>query len=77
MAETRTQRIDRLVRELGSRLYGYADASHRGATYEQVRKTYRIGDDFPDCWRRAYNAVLARERYQARIRNEVSYGKNI
>lgn len=77
MGETRIQRIDRLVRELGCRLYGYSDASRRGATYEQVRDTYRIGDDFADCWRRAYNAVVAREKYQSRIRKEVSYGKNI
>lgn len=77
MGETKIQRIDRMVRELGCRLYGYADASHRGETYEQVRSTYRMGDDFADCWRRAYNAVVAREKYQSRIRKEVSYGKNI
>lgn len=77
MKETRIQTIDRLVRELGDRLFGYNDAANRGATYEQVRATYRSGEDFADCWRRAYNAVIARERYQAKIRKEVSYGKNI
>lgn len=77
MGESRIQKIDRMVREMGGRLYGYADAAHRGATYEQVRETYRVGEDFADCWRRAYNAVIARERYQERIRKEVGYGKNI
>lgn len=77
MGETRIQKIDRLVRELGCRLYGYSDAARRGATYEQVRSTYRIGDDFADCWRRAYNAVIARERYAQAIRREVPYAKNI
>lgn len=73
MKETRIQMIDRLVRELGCRLYGYSDTAHRGATYEQVRSTFRIGEDFADCWRRAYNAVVARERYDVKCRNEVPY----
>ena len=73
MKETRIQMIDRLVRELGCRLYGYSDTAHRGATYEQVRSTYRPGEDFADCWRRAYNAVIARERYDVKRRNEVPY----
>lgn len=73
MKETRKQTIDRLVRELGGSLYGYWDAAHRGATYEQVLATYRQGEDFGQCWRRAYNAVIAREQYQQRNRREVPY----
>ena len=73
MKETRIQMIDRLVRELGCRLYGYSDTAHRGATYEQVRSSYQTGEDFADCWRRAYNAVVARERYDVKRRNEVPY----
>lgn len=76
MKENRIQMIDRLVREMGCRLFGYSDTAHRGATYEQVRSTFRIGEDFADCWRRAYNAVVARERYQVRTRKEV-YGQNL
>lgn len=76
MKENRIQTIDQLVREMGYRLFGYSDTAHRGATYEQVRSTYRVGEDFADCWRRAYNAVVSRERYQAKARKEV-YGKNL
>lgn len=77
MRETLKQTIDRLIREQGCRLYGYSDAAHRGATYEQVLATYRQGDDFAQCWRRAYNAVVARERYDIRRRKEVPYGAHI
>ena len=73
MRETTKQTIDRLIREQGCRLYGYADAAHRGATYEQVLATYRHGEDFAQCWRRAYNAVIAREKYDVKRRREVSY----
>ena len=73
MRETPKQTIDRLIREQGCRLYGYADAAHRGATYEQVLATYRHGEDFAQCWRRAYNAVIAREKYDVKRRREVSY----
>lgn len=76
MRETRQQTIDRLLRETCSRLYCYWDAAHRGATYEQVRATYRQGEDFADCWRRAYNAVIAKEKYQKKQRREV-YGKDL
>ena len=76
MRETRKQTIDRLVRELSGSLYGYNDAARRGATYEQVVATYRQGEDFGQCWRRAYNAVIARERYQQQKRREVPYAKN-
>lgn len=77
MRETPKQTIDRLIREQGSRLYGYGDAAHRGATYEQVLGTYRPGEDFAQCWRRAYNAVIARERYNQKRRKEVPYGAHI
>ena len=77
MRETPKQTIDRLIPEQGCRLYGYADAAHRGATYEQVLSTYRPGDDFAQCWRRAYNAVIARERYDTKRRKEVPYGAHI
>ena len=77
MRETPKQTIDRLIREQGCRLYGYADAAHRGATYEQVLSTYRPGEDFAQCWRRAYNAVIARERYDRQRRKEVPYGAHI
>ena len=73
MRETRKQTIDRLVREMGGRLYGYNDAARRGATYEQVVSTYCQGEDFAQCWRRAYNAVVARERYDRNKRKEVPY----
>ena len=73
MRESRKQTIDRLVRELGGRLYGYNDAQRRGATYEQVVSTYCQGEDFAAYWRRAYNAVLSRERYDAKRRKEVPY----
>ena len=73
MKETTKQMIDRLVRELGGSLYGYWDAAHRGATYEQVVATFRLGDDFAQCWRRAYNAVIARDRYDIKRRREVPY----
>ena len=77
MKETTKQTIDRLIRQLGGSLYGYNDASHRGATYEQVLATYRPGDDFAQCWRRAYNAVIAREKYDTKRRKEVPYGAHI
>lgn len=77
MRETTKQTIDRMIRQLGGSLYGYADAAHRGATYEQVVATYRQGEDFGQCWRRAYNAVVAREKYQQQKRREVSYAKNL
>lgn len=77
MRETRKQTIDRLVRELGGSLYGYNDSAHRGATYEQVLETYCQGEDFAACWRRAYNAVISRERYDNQRRNQVPYGPNI
>lgn len=77
MKETRKQTIDRMIRELGSRLYGYSDAAHRGATYEQVLESYRQGEDFAQCWRRAYSAVLAKEKYHTIKRREVPYGPNI
>lgn len=73
MRETRKQTIDRLISEMGGTLYGYNDASRRGATYEQVLASYRQGEDFAYCWRRAYNAVLARERYDRNKRKEVPY----
>ena len=73
MRETKKQTIDRLVRQLGCSLYGYNDNAHRGATYEQVLATYRQGEDFTQCWRRAYNAVVARDRYQQKQRREVPY----
>ena len=73
MRETRKQTIDRLVREMGGRLYGYNDAQRRGATYEQVVATYCQGEDFAACWRRAYNAVLSRERYDIKRRREIPY----
>ena len=73
MKENRIQMIDRLVREMGCRLFGYSDTARRGATYEQVRSTFRVGDDFADCWRRSYNAVVARERYDVKRRKEVPY----
>ena len=73
MRETPKQTIDRLIREQGCRLYGYGDAAHRGATYEQVLATYRQGEDFAQCWRRAYNTVVARDRYQQKQRREVPY----
>lgn len=73
MRETRKQTIDRLIREMGCSLYGYGDAGHRGATYEQVLATYRQGEDFADCWRRAYRAVCAREQYDMIRRREVEY----
>jgi hypothetical protein len=73
MRETTKQTIDRLIREQGCRLYGYADAAHRGATYEQVLATYRPSEDFAQCWRRAYNAVIAREKYDTKRRKEVPY----
>jgi hypothetical protein len=75
MRETTKQTIDRLIREKGCSLYGYGDAAHRGATYEQVLATYRPGDDFAQCWRRAYNAVVARERYDRQRRREVPYNQ--
>lgn len=75
--ETTKQTIDRLIREQGCRLYGYADAARRGATYEQVLATYRHGEDFAQCWRRAYNAVIAREKYDIKRRKEVPYGAHI
>lgn len=75
MKETRKQTIDRMVRELGGSLYGYFDAAHRGATYEQVVATYRQGEDFGQCWRRAYNAVVARDRYDVKRRKEVPYNQ--
>ena len=77
MRETPKQTIDRLIREKGYSLYGYGDAAHRGATYEQVLATYRPGEDFGQCWRRAYNAVIARERYDTKRRKEVPYGAHI
>ena len=77
MRETPKQTIDRLIREKGCSLYGYADAAHRGATYEQVLSTYRPGEDFAQCWRRAYNAVIAREKYDTKRRKEVPYGAHI
>ena len=77
MRETRKQTIDRLIRQLGGSLYGYNDAARRGATYEQVLSTYRPGEDFVQCWRRAYNAVMQREKYDAMRRKEVPYGSNI
>lgn len=73
MRETPKQTIDRLIRELGGTLYGYNDTARRGATYEQVVATYRQGEDFAACWRRAYNAVLAREKYDIIRRREVPY----
>ena len=73
MKETRKQTIDRLIREMGGSLYGYNDAARRGATYEQVLTTYRCGEDFAQCWRRAYNAVVAREKYDVKRRREVPY----
>lgn len=73
MKETTKQTIDRMVRQMGGMLFGYNDTAHRGATYEQVVATYRPGDDFAQCWRRAYNAVIARDRYQQRQRREVPY----
>ena len=73
MKETRKQTIDRLIREKGGTLYGYNDAARRGATYEQVLTTYRQGEDFSQCWRRAYNAVVAREKYDVKRRREVPY----
>jgi len=73
MRETTKQTIDRMIRQLGGSLYGYADTAHRGATYEQVVATYRQGDDFGQCWRRAYNAVVARDRYEIKKRKEVPY----
>ena len=75
MRETPKQTIDRLIREKGCSLYGYADAAHRGATYEQVLSTYRLGEDLAQCWRRAYNAVIARERYDRQRRREVPYNQ--
>jgi len=77
MKETTKQTIDRLIRQLGGSLYGYNDAARRGATYEQVLATYRAGDDFAQCWRRAYNAVVARERYDVQRRKEVPYGPHL
>ena len=77
MKETLKQTIDRLIRQLGGSLYGYNDAQHRGATYEQVLATYRPGEDFAQCWRRAYNAVVAREKYDLIRRKEVPYGPHI
>ena len=77
MKETIKQTIDRMIRTLGGSLYGYNDTAHRGATYEQVLATYRQGDDFAACWRRAYNAVVARERYDTQRRKEVPYGPHI
>lgn len=77
MRETTKQTIDRLVRSMGGMLYGYNDTAHRGATYEQVLATYRQGDDLQQCWRRAYNAVLAREAYDRKRRKEVPYGPHI
>ena len=77
MRETPKQTIDRLIREQGCRLYGYTDAAHRGATYEQVLSTYRPGEDFAQCWRLAYNAVIAREKYDTKRRKEVPYGAHI
>lgn len=77
MKETRKQTIDRLIHELGCSLYGYGDAAHRGATYEQVLQQYRQGEDFAQCWRRAYAAVIAREKYTTAKRKEVPYGPNI
>lgn len=73
MRETRKQTIDRLVRQLGGSLYGYNDTAHRGATYEQVLATYCQGDDFANCWRRAYNAVVEREKYDRLRRREVPF----
>lgn len=73
MRETTKQTIDRMIRQLGGSLYGYADAAHRGATYEQVVATYRQGEDFGQCWRRAYNAVIARDRYEIKKRKEIPY----
>ena len=73
MKETRKQTIDRLICQLGGSLYGYNDAARRGATYEQVLATYAQGEDFASCWRRAYNAVVAREQYDQRRRREVPY----
>jgi len=77
MKETPKQTIDRLIRQLGGSLYGYNDAQRRGATYEQVLATYRPGEDFAQCWRRAYNAVVAREKYDLIRRKEVPYGPHI
>lgn len=73
MRETRKQTIDRLIRQLGCSLYGYADTARRGATYEQVLATYCQGEDFSQCWRRAYNAVVEREKYDRMRRKEVPY----
>lgn len=73
MRETRKQTIDRLIREMGCCLYGYNDAARRGATYEQVVSTYSQGEDFAACWRRAYNAVIAREKYDIKRRREIPY----
>ena len=73
MRETRKQTIDRLINEMSFRLYGYNDAARRGATYEQVVATYSQGEDFAACWRRAYNAVVSRERYDIKRRKEVPY----
>ena len=77
MRETRKQTIDRFIRQLGGSLYGYNDTAHRGATYEQVLATYVQCEDFASCWRRAYNAVIQREKYDAMRRKEVPYGSNI
>ena len=73
MKETRKQTIDRFIREKGGTLYGYNDAARRGATYEQVVATYNQGEDFAACWRRAYNAVVAREKYDIARRREVPF----
>lgn len=77
MKETRKQTIDRMIRQLGGMLYGYNDAARRGATYEQVLATYNQGEDFASCWRRAYNAVVSRERYDTQRRKEVPYAANL
>ena len=73
MRETRKQTINRLIREMGCSLYGYGDAARRGATYEQVLATYCQGEDFAQCWRRAYRAVVEREKYERMRRREVPY----
>lgn len=72
MRETKKQTIDRLIRQMSCRLYGYNDAYNRGATYEQVLITYVPGEDFAQCWRRAYNAVMSKQRYDLRRRNETN-----
>lgn len=65
MATTK-QKIDRLIRENQSRLYGYNDALNRGATYLNLVQNWQDGIDICHQWRAAYQRAVAHARYVER-----------